>query len=274
MRLISILLFCSTQAWAGAPAFEGVAKEEVAKEDEEPEGPQTDLMVEAGGAMAGGNSIFWIINGRSFGMHKWKRNRIGFSLGANVGASKVDADGDGKLSDAERQSSFAETSRKYIGHLRYDRFLADKDSVYFSTGGFSDRYAGMDLRANAQIGYSRHLIDGEKTTLNAEIGIDLALENFIEGVDPNKNTVLAGRVLIGFSHKLTEDIVLMESAEVYEGLTDVQDVRVNNTLQLSLKVSDALSLKLSHALIFDNVPVEGFRKSDQTSMLTGAVTLF
>ena len=64
-----------------------------------------------------------------------------------------------------------------------------------------------------------------------------------------------------------------DTAEIYENVVDPADLRVLNTAFLTSKISDKLSLKLSHTLTFDNVPVEGFRPLDQVTMLTLVATL-
>ena len=46
-----------------------------------------------------------------------------------------------------------------------------------------------------------------------------------------------------------------------------------NTAALTVRLSDAMALKLSHSLVFDNVPVEGFRKLDQTATVSIVTTL-
>ena len=56
--------------------------------------------------------------------------------------------------------------------------------------------------------------------------------------------------------------------EVYESLLDTSDLRVLNNAALTVEMSTTFSLKLSHALIWDNVPVEGFERLDQTTMAT------
>ena len=46
-----------------------------------------------------------------------------------------------------------------------------------------------------------------------------------------------------------------------------------NAAAFSAKLSDKFSIKLSHQLTFDNVPVEGFRTLDQTTLVTLVATV-
>ncbi len=70
-----------------------------------------------------------------------------------------------------------------------------------------------------------------------------------------------------------ERLVLSDVVEVYESVLDFADLRILNTAALTSTLSGKLSLKLSHSLIFDNVPVEGFEPLDQTSMVTLVASL-
>jgi putative salt-induced outer membrane protein YdiY len=53
-----------------------------------------------------------------------------------------------------------------------------------------------------------------------------------------------------------------------------EDVRLLNTAAINTKLSDVFTLKLSNQLTFDNVPVEGFQKLDQTTMVTFVASIF
>ncbi len=228
----------------------------------------SDLSVELGGAAAAGNTQFWTVNGLAAGAHRWKRNKLSLELGANAGRGLVDGDGDGFLSDAERNAGMQETARRFWAEGRYDRFVGNKDALYGLAGAFVDPFAGYDLRSHEQLGYSRLLVNEDDTHLVGEIGIDLAQENYVEGVDPNYADILAARVMLGFDHAFNENLGFSERVEAYENLRDFEDLRVLNDLAFTAKVSNTFSLKLSHQLIFDNVPVEGFRKTDHTVLAT------
>jgi putative salt-induced outer membrane protein YdiY len=140
-------------------------------------------------------------------------------------------------------------------------------------GAFHDPFAGFDLRAHEQVGYSRHLVNNDRTEVRAEIGADWAQENYVDEVDPNYANVLAVRVLLGVTHEFSDSVTLSDTAEVYENVIVVDDVRILNTATLTSALSGKLSVKLTHTLIFDNVPVAGFRPLDQTTMITLVASL-
>ncbi len=237
------------------------------------EKPETHLSAELGGAWATGNADYYTVNGKVDGSHRAGRNQVTLGTGINMGRGLLDADGDGRLSEAERQVERVEIARKYWGDLRYDRFVGEHASLYALGGALADRFAGYDLRTHEQIGYSRLFVETKATTLKAELGADVAQENYVEGVDPNTATIWAGRLMLSLAHQFNESLSFTEQVEVYENILDPDDLRLLNQAALSARLSNAFSVKVSNALTFDNVPVEGYRKLDQTTLLSLVATL-
>jgi hypothetical protein len=255
-------------ALADDPKFEETDKaltDEPVKEDK--------LSAELGGAYTTGNTDFWTFNSTVNAAFRRSSNKLGVVAGAVTGKSVVDADGDGIISDLEKEAGRVRNAQRLFVDARYDRFLGEKQSVYVLAGAFVDPFAGYDLRSHEQFGYSRVLVDSESTNLLAELGADYAQENYVTGVDPNTRDIIAARALIGFKHTFNDAVSFQDTVEVYENVLDLEDLRVLNKAAITSKLSEKLSLKLSHDLIFDNQPVEGFRKLDQTTMVTVVATM-
>lgn len=250
-------------SYAEDPEFAGTDKEA-----EEAEKPEARLTAEAGAALTTGNSEFYTLTAGVNGSYKWQRSKVQIIGGAVAGSSRIDADGSGSLDDAERRVPMQANARRFFADLRYDLFLSERDSLYVLAGAFHDPFAGYDLRTHEQLGYSRHLVKTDATNVVAEIGLDYAQENYVDGIDPNYVGVIAGRAMLGVKHNFSEGVGFEDTFEVYENLQDFEDLRVLNTASLVSALSSKFSLKLSHVLIFDNVPVEGFRKTDQTMQVT------
>lgn len=261
MSLLSLLAV--SVALAEDPVFVGTA----APIPEVPKA-ETDLSAELGFAWTTGNTMTYTLNAGVNASHKWSKNKLGVVGGINQGQSVVDGDGDGKLSDAEREVGYAPTAKRVFVDGRYDRFFGEKNSLYVLGGWLTDSFAGYDYRAHEQIGYSRALVGTDRTKLVAELGADVAEENYVEGVDPNSDVIVAARVLVGLDHKFNENVAFSDKLEVYENVLAPADLRVTNAASITASLSDRFSLKLSHALAFDNVPVEGYRTLDQTSTAT------
>ena len=242
---------------------------ETDKELDVAEATETHLSAELGASLTTGNTDFWTVQSTLAGSHRAEANKVSLVTGALWGRAVVDADGDGTLSKEEVDAGRTDNARKVFGDLRYDRFLGErKNSLYVLGGALHDPFSGYDLRTHEQLGYSRLLLDDKSTELVAEVGIDYAQEDYVEGVDPNAANILAGRAMLGFQHSLNDTVGFADTVEVYENLRDFQDARILNTASLNVALNEKLALKLSHQLTWDNVPVEGYLKLDQTSMVT------
>jgi hypothetical protein len=257
------LFLCTALSLAAESDFENT--EDAGQEFDEPE---SSLTAEVGGALAGGNASYFVLNGAISGSHKVKRNKFGANFSANYGLATPDANGDGRLDDGERDSGRTENVKRIAGDARYDHFVGKKDSLYVLAGAFHDPFAGYDLRSNQQLGYSRILVGNETTTLNAELGMDFAQENYVELSEQDNQLILAARIGVAFTHSFNEYVAFSNSVEAFENVLDARDLRVNNTAALTTKLSDAFSVKLSHSLRFDNVPVDGFATLDHLAMVT------
>lgn len=255
-------------ASAADSTFAGTTKDGAAVEKSE-----SKLTAEVGAALTTGNSEFYTLSSGLSASHRWERSKLALLGSAVMGSSRVDADANGTLSDAERSVPMVQSARRLSTDARYDLFLSGKDSLYVLVGAFHDPFAGFDSRTHEQVGYSRALLKNDTTTVLGELGFDVAQENYVEGVDPNYANILAARALLGLSHKFSEGVGFEDTLEVYENVQDPNDLRMLNKASLVSALTSKLSLKLSHNLIFDNVPVgastpEPYRKLDQSMQVT------
>ncbi len=266
-----ILSLFAAPSFAEDPEFVGTQDPADAVEE-----PQTNLSAELGGAYADGNVWYYTLNSAVTFSHKWARNQISAAGSASLGRAASDANENGRIDDDERPDTIGELSenaRRIEGMGRYDRFVSDRGSVYVLTGALSDIYSGYDLRSHEQVGYSYRLLDSDTTTLRTELGADYAQEFYVEGTDPDYNSIIAARVLVGLTHQLNESVSFSDEVEIYENVLDLSDVRVLNSAVLSTALSDVFSVKLSHKLNFDNQPVDGFKPLDHTTLVTLVATL-
>lgn len=277
--MISMLLL----ALAGVAHAQDPAYDRVKAAEDAVEKPDTDLTANLGFSYASGNAVFIAVNGGLKFAHKWGQNRLQFDAGTNLNLAKIDTDGNGTLGADERAQKLTWTSQRVASAARYDRFFGAKDSLYLSGGFERDALAGLLWRFNEQFGYARVLVGTETTKVNLEAGVAYAEENFATGADADGNPIytkvldshyLAARVFFGASHSFNKYVSLSDNVEMFENLFTPVDFRLTNTLTLSTKLSDKFSINVGHLLAFDNQPVEGFQKVDQTTMVTMVASIF
>jgi hypothetical protein len=231
---------------------------------------KTSMSAELGGQWTTGNAqLYTVSGGLTFGS-RWEKNKLGSIFGITTGGAIPDSDGSGFIDETERDAGYVENARKVFGEVRYDRFVSKKDSIYGLVGAFHDVFSGFDLRSHEQLGYSRLLVNNDTTELRGEAGIDLAQE---WRTTPEYANILAARLAAAVSHKFNDNVGISDTFELYENVIDTADLRLLNTAALTSTLGSNLSLKVSHTLIFDNVPVEGFQKFDQTFGINLVVSL-
>lgn len=251
-------------ALAEEPEFEGTKQPPAEPVDTS----ETKLSAELGGTVSTGNTDFYTLSSTLDGSRKWEHNQLGIKAGLVHGRGLVDANGNGTLEPSERAAGRQINAQKTFADARYDRFFGEKNSLYVLGGALGDPLSGYDLRTHEQVGYSRLIIATDDTKLRTEIGADWAQEDLVAGVDPNTASVVAARVLFGFTHTFNDNVAFDESLEMFENVLDPSDLRAINTLSVTASISKKLSLKASHLLTFDNQPVTGFQAMDQTSTIT------
>lgn len=263
-----LVLLCATLTFAQEPEFS-----ETIKEVEEVEEPKRSLGAELGGALSAGNSAAYTVNMGITGGYRWKNNKFSGNAAGLYGRSVVDADGDGILGQPERDGGYTTNQQQATVDLRYDRFFAKQNSLYFLTGLLHDRFAGFETRTHQQLGYSRLLVETDQTELVSEIGFDWAQENYYANQDPSYKNVFAARLMVGLTHTFNEAVTFKNHAEIYPNVVVLEDVRVLNTASLAAKLTDKLGFKTSYNLRFDNQPVPGFRKADHAITASLVVTI-
>lgn len=269
--MLIALLLTTPQALAEEAKFEGVKPPA-----EETPKTETAMSANLGGTFAAGNSESISFNAGADFRYKWKRNQIGLVGGLAIGSGAVDVDANGFLDDTERcigatGKDCQPTTEKYNLDLRYDRFVNKKSSIYVLVGGLHDKFGGFDLRVHGQIGVASNVIDREKTKLKLEIGADVANEDFVEGVVPNSQLLIAIQTGVAYTHSFNDNVSFTDSLSLYVPLVtqpagaafapSFADVRVGNTAGITAKMTDKLSISVSDTFAWRNQPVappEGF----------------
>jgi putative salt-induced outer membrane protein YdiY len=234
--------------------------------------PLTRVSAELGGAWSSGNTEGYTLNAAIGGAHRWKRSQASLSLGANLGRAAVDTDGDGHIEQDERAAGMVETARHYTGEVRYDLFVSPGDSVYARSGALVDTFAGYDWRGSAGAGWSHSVVKSLDAVLVVELGGEYAREDYVDGVTPNAQDVVSLRALVGGWYTFNAAVKIEDRVEVFENVLQLDDVRVLNTISLTAGLTDRLAVRLSDALAYDHVPVEGYAPLDNTTLVTLVAT--
>jgi hypothetical protein len=167
------------------------------------------------------------------------------------------------------------TSRSAISRVRYDLFVSPMDALFVAIAPRRDRFAGLQLRLQNQIGYLRNLyfpVDAHRFW--SELGYDFTYDNFgpVEGKTPppvmmppapkDRGFVHSARLFLGYTNRLSPTANLSLGAETLLDFQDAQNVRVNGLVELTSSITHSFKLGVQGRLLFDNVPVTDTDKYD------------
>ena len=248
-------------------ATEEVVFAETLKEFEESASPETTVVAEVGGTMVEGNTANRVFRSNIDASYRWGWQRLTVDSLTELGRAISDADGDGTLSDSERLTGYQRTSEKGID-LRYDWYLNRKNALYGLAGWLRDPLSGYQTRVHGQVGYSRQWVDTEEQSLLGELGIDAAYERFVDGVDPLSARLYSARISVQWEGRFRDDLLLSQSIEAFVNVRNPADIRSISESAITFTATDMLSVRTSYLLNYDTVPVEGYRRTDQTIALT------
>jgi putative salt-induced outer membrane protein YdiY len=265
LSTVSLLLSLPSSAVAQDGGGDGTEGEPTPEVDSSEDKAKVSLLAEAGFVWLAGNTQQITANGLlKFGLVKGK-NTFGAKLGADYGRAVVETD-------------WATTATKFSAELRYDRSFTDLVGLYVLAGFMQDRFAGYDYALNASVGPVFALVATDRHSLKGEVGATYIFEDYIDGVDPNRQQVYGGRGFLGYALKLSETASITEDLEVLLGGTDNQDApfdgRLLSTTGLSATLAKGLSVKLGFGLIYDFVtPDPTIKQLDTKTSVTLVSTL-
>jgi putative salt-induced outer membrane protein YdiY len=236
--------------------------------------PESRMSVEAGGNSSMGNVGTSVLYSRFYAHHRWDWNRFSVKGRAEFGQSIIDQNGDGTINDFERAAGFERTSQHFEVDGRYDRFIGRLNSVYVLGGWMNDPFTGYLRRLHGQSGYSRFIVESEEHELVSETGFDVALERYVDEVYPRNDRVYSARGFMGWTVTVADIFQVNNSVESFLNVENTDDIRVKGEVALSMKATNILSVKTSYFVEHATLPVEGFRKTDQTMAFTLVASVF
>ncbi len=162
----------------------------------------------------------------------------------------IGTQGDFTIAETVRSETTAES---YFARGRYDRSFG----VGFGfVGGGWDRntFSGIQNRFQIVGGVGRSFIDSDAGRLKADVGLTYTIQKDVEPA-PDADEGFGGwRVSVDAAKELTETARFQSQMVMNSSFSEPDDVRLDWGNSLSVSINDALALKTSLQLIWDNVP--------------------
>jgi putative salt-induced outer membrane protein YdiY len=234
----------------------------------------TALNASLGAAVNTGNTEAWQLNtGSQFDLVRGHHG-AGVTMVFAYGRANVPTDALDQMVD---------TVRNFKTRARYDYFFTPMDSLFVAAGYRWDTFAGLDVRAQAQLGYMRSFFKEEKHRFWGELGYDLTYDNYDPDPLPDPNNagsflpgddvVHSVRLFAGYDNQLNEQVTFLTGLEALINVEDTSDVRLAWDNALRSSIGNGFQLELKFTLGLDTLPVPGTKKVDTATVVNLIYTL-
>jgi hypothetical protein len=173
-----------------------------------------------------------------------------------------------------------ETTENAQGRLRYDRYVADRASVFLITTGRHDRFQGLDFRLNLDPGMKYLFVKAQADALWAEAGYDfqydIRRDDARTELNPNLPSVLLSktatdhsvRLFGGLRHAFNTEVTLATGLEYLQSVIGATRYRLNFDALFAAKVGGGLAIGIGFGARYDHDPLPGKLGLDTTSTLS------
>lgn len=157
--------------------------------------------------------------------------------------------------DVVERSDSEVTAENYSLRARYDRELGSDLFAFAASGWERNTFAGFDSRLSFAAGAGKTWIEGEEAHLQTDLGLTFTVQHdIVEEGDDGAQRFAGLRAGGEYRRRLTDTAEFQIVLVVDENLDEAEDLRADLTNSLSLSISEALALRTSVQLSWDNRP--------------------
>lgn len=246
--------------------FETAAEREAADDT-------TELKVTGGGLFTGGNSESLAVTTSTRFRLRRGRHQLGAAVAANYGEAASE--------DVEERRTTVENAQ---GKVRYDRFVAERLSLFLAESALRDRFQGLALRLNVDPGVAHYFLVDPKHRFWGEFGYDLQYDfrsdaavqgALVDGtVLARTKLVHAGRLFAGYENNLSETFAFDLGVEYLQSLTEQRRFRLAGSAGVTSRIAGNFSVATTFDLRYDHAPLPGVQATDYTSAVSLVYQLF
>ena len=231
----------------------------------------TELSLQAGGIIAGGNTQSAAMTASTSFLLRRGAHETGAILAANYARSGRE-DGPGLQT----------TMENYQGRIRYDYFWTEKFSTFLAVQARRDRFQGLNLRLGVDPGLSYFFLRRETLRLWTEVGYDFqydvvtqeTLDLAVADGAPRDRTETDhnARLYAGYEQRLDDRLKLLTGLEFYKSFVNAASYRINWKAELQTQLVKSLSLAIASTAMYNNTPLPGIKKFDVTTSVNFVYT--
>lgn len=269
--LLPLLLWMPNVALADDPA--PVAQHSEAVSDAAPAEEKVAWNASLGGVWSTGNTESWQLHAGS---------RLEAVTGPNVFLVELSLNWASAVAEDSTTGDYERTAESVVSRLRYDRFFTPMDAAFVALRYRRDVFAGLDSRAQGQVGYLRNVLKSDDLRFWLEIGYDVTYDNYYPNPLRDKDTMLildgsaivhSARAYMGYEHKFNDAVSFNTGLEGLLNVENANDWRLESITNLRAAIADHLQAEFKVTVDFDHEPVQGKRRTDTTSLVNLIFTL-
>lgn len=156
-----------------------------------------------------------------------------------------------ELRHLRSKAASRESAKSESAALRYERILSERLSAYAGQGVESDRYAGIKLRLNSDLGVKHTLLSSKEFSVAAEAGYRYTNETHVVPPDSNGHF---GRLYAEANGTLTETTSGKLWLEYLPNFTQPDGYFLNAEPSVAVMLNAILSLKIAYLMKYNNSP--------------------
>lgn len=172
------------------------------------------------------------------------------------------------------ESNGEKKSEVYYSHLKYDRKIGKKAYLLSFIRYERNRLAGYNYRLALSVGGGATWIENDKLNFASEMAFGWNNEKntqrlsigSVNGSSVWENTIrasfLSSIITNNVNLKLSENAQFSLQEVLFLNLEEIKDFRLNSYLSLTASINSNLALKTSIQVVYENLPVEGYKNTD------------
>jgi putative salt-induced outer membrane protein len=160
-----------------------------------------------------------------------------------------------------RESSVT-TAEAYDLGWKSARNITDHDFLFGRLDWRKDRFASIVEQFSQSVGYGRRLIDGEKHTLNGEVGIGARQSELADGTDES-DTILTGRLI--YNWQISDNASFLQGLLIEAGDSNTFTESVT---ELRASLIGTLALVASYTIRHNSDVLPGTESTDTRTAIS------
>ncbi len=205
----------------------------------------------------GGNAKANTLGLRNLLTRTWENALFNFetaALRASTGTILRSAVGTPESFDVTEETISALTAENYLVRSRYDRTVSGRLVWYVGGGWDRNAFAGIQNRYEGIGGLGHVWFDEDSRKFRTTYGISFVHQEDVV-LNPNLDrTFAAARLSSDYFRKPTGTTEYVNKMIVNQNLQETSDLRFDMVNSIAVALSSRLALKVTHQVLFDNLP--------------------